>query len=86
MAKAGAGGALASVLLQRRHRVISPERLMYFIDGASRIILGVLAALFTAIAFKANLLAGFIDDQGLLVLLTVCGLSGAIERTVLSLI
>ena len=83
---AGASGALVSVLLERDHRIVAHTQFMYFYDGASRILLGVLGALLIVVAIKANLIAGFLNIQEFGVLVAVGALSGSVERLVPHLI
>lgn len=83
---AGAIGALTSVLLKRQIPLVSAQPSLYVLDGALRILLGVLAGFVAALAIKANLVAGFIDTEESYVFVSAGLFAGVAERFVPSLV
>jgi len=84
-------GALISVIsrTQSISMDVATGRLVYYIEGAARILLGMLGAFLIALSVKANLILGVVNntkDYEFPFLLLLCMVAGASERLVPNLI
>lgn len=86
----GAAGALLSTL-SRSNRLVTDANagvFLHILEGASRVVAGLIGALLIALGIKAGLLFGAIEIQGseFAALLVFCLIAGASERFIPSLI
>lgn len=86
----GAIGALISIITRSNKLLVnvSAGKIVHYLEGAARIIVGMLGALLVALAVKADIFFGVINSSKdpLAILLTICTVAGASERIVPSLI
>jgi hypothetical protein len=80
----GGIGALLSILSRSSKIPVnsSAGEIVHYVEGAMRIVIGILAALLLALAIKSNVVLGIINSSGdpFAFLLTACFVAGASER------